>query len=106
LAQFTLLADVLVVAAGYPNLILPQMVRTGPVVIDVGINRLKDGKLVGDVDFAGVAAKASYITPVPGGVGPMTVSMLLTNTVTSCERWLRHLSIPVVKEFTAAPAIG
>ena len=98
LAQFTLLADVLVVAAGYPNLILPQMVRTGAVVIDVGINRLADGRLVGDVDFAGVAAKASYITPVPGGVGPMTVSMLLINTVTSCERWLRHLSIPVAKE--------
>jgi len=88
LAQFTLLADVLVVAAGYPNLILPQMVRTGAVVIDVGINRLPDGRLAGDVDFAGVAAKASYITPVPGGVGPMTVSMLLINTITSCERWL------------------
>jgi methylenetetrahydrofolate dehydrogenase (NADP+)/methenyltetrahydrofolate cyclohydrolase len=106
LAQFTLLADVLVVAAGYPNLILPQMVRTGAVVIDVGINRLADGRLVGDVDFAGVAAKASYITPVPGGVGPMTVSMLLINTVTSCERWLRHLSIPVAKERHASPAAG
>jgi methylenetetrahydrofolate dehydrogenase (NADP+)/methenyltetrahydrofolate cyclohydrolase len=106
LAQFTLLADVLVVAAGYPNLILPQMVRTGAVVIDVGINRLADGRLVGDVDFAGVAAKASYITPVPGGVGPMTVSMLLINTVTSCERWLRHLSIPVAKEGLASPAAG
>jgi len=98
LAQFTLLADVLVVAAGYPNLILPQMVRTGAVVIDVGINRLPDGKLVGDVDFAGVAAKASYITPVPGGVGPMTVSMLLINTITSCERWLQHLSIVDARE--------
>ena len=106
LAQFTLLADVLVVAAGYPNLILPQMVRTGAVVIDVGINRLADGRLVGDVDFAGVAAKASYITPVPGGVGPMTVSMLLINTVTSCERWLRHLSIPAAKERLASPAAG
>jgi methylenetetrahydrofolate dehydrogenase (NADP+)/methenyltetrahydrofolate cyclohydrolase len=106
LAQFTLLADVLVVAAGYPNLILPQMVRTGAVVIDVGINRLPDGRLVGDVDFAGVAAKASYITPVPGGVGPMTVSMLLINTVTSCERWLRHLSIPVAKERLASQAAG
>jgi methylenetetrahydrofolate dehydrogenase (NADP+) / methenyltetrahydrofolate cyclohydrolase len=104
LAQFTLLADVLVVAAGYPNLILPQMVRTGAVVIDVGINRLADGRLVGDVDFVGVAAKASYITPVPGGVGPMTVSMLLINTVTSCERWLRHLSIPVAKERLASQA--
>src|SRR6478672_2254497 len=89
LAQFTILADVLVVAAGKPNLISAQMVRTGAVVIDVGINRMLNGRLVGDVDFAGVAAKASYITPVPGGVGPMTVSMLLINTVTSCERWLR-----------------
>ena len=106
LAQFTLLADVLVVAAGYPNLILPQMVRTGAVVIDVGINRLVDGRLVGDVDFAGVAPKASYITPVPGGVGPMTVSMLLINTITSCERWLRHMSIPVAKERLASRAAG
>jgi methylenetetrahydrofolate dehydrogenase (NADP+)/methenyltetrahydrofolate cyclohydrolase len=65
------------------------MVRTGAVVIDVGINRLKDGRLVGDVDFDGVAEKASYITPVPGGVGPMTVSMLLVNTIASCERWLQ-----------------
>jgi methylenetetrahydrofolate dehydrogenase (NADP+) / methenyltetrahydrofolate cyclohydrolase len=104
LAQFTLLADVLVVAAGYPNLILPQMVRTGAVVIDVGINRLADGRLVGDVDFAGVAAKASYITPVPGGVGPMTVSMLLINTVTSCERWLRHLSISAAEERVVSQA--
>jgi methylenetetrahydrofolate dehydrogenase (NADP+)/methenyltetrahydrofolate cyclohydrolase len=86
LAQFTILADILVVAAGKPNLILPQMVRTGAVVIDVGINRLPNGRLVGDVDYEGVAAKASYITPVPGGVGPMTVSMLLVNTISSCER--------------------
>lgn len=87
-------------------LFLPQMVRTGAVVIDVGINRLKDGRLVGDVDFEGVAAKASHITPVPGGVGPMTVSMLLINTVTSCERRLRHMSIPVIKEFAPARAVG
>ncbi len=93
LAQFTILADILVVAAGQPNLILPQMVRTGTVVIDVGINRLPDGKLVGDVDFEGVAAKASHITPVPGGVGPMTVSMLLVNTIGSCERWQRQETI-------------
>jgi methylenetetrahydrofolate dehydrogenase (NADP+)/methenyltetrahydrofolate cyclohydrolase len=86
LAQFTILADILVVAAGQPNLILPQMVRTGAVVIDVGINRLPDGRLVGDVDFAGVREKASYLTPVPGGVGPMTVTMLLVNTVSSAER--------------------
>ena len=93
LAQFTLLADILIVAAGRPNLIIPQMVRTGAVVIDVGINRLKDGKLVGDVDFEGVAAKASYITPVPGGVGPMTVSMLLVNTIESYTRWKHQTSM-------------
>jgi len=86
LAQFTLLADILVVAAGQPNLILPQMVRTGSVVIDVGINRLPDGRLVGDVEFEGVRRKASHITPVPGGVGPMTVTMLLVNTISSAER--------------------
>jgi methylenetetrahydrofolate dehydrogenase (NADP+)/methenyltetrahydrofolate cyclohydrolase len=90
LAQFTILADVLVVAAGQPKLILPQMVRTGAVVIDVGINRLANGKLVGDVDFEGVREKASYITPVPGGVGPMTVTMLMFNTITSAERSLRR----------------
>jgi len=88
LAQFTILADILVVAAGVPGLIIPQMVRTGAVVIDVGINRLPDGTITGDVDFEGVRQKASYITPVPGGVGPMTVAMLLHNTVLSAERAL------------------
>jgi methylenetetrahydrofolate dehydrogenase (NADP+) / methenyltetrahydrofolate cyclohydrolase len=86
LAQYTILADILVVAAGFPKLIVPQMVRTGAVVIDVGINRLPDGRLVGDVDFDGVKEKASFITPVPGGVGPMTVTMLLENTVGAAER--------------------
>ena len=86
LAQFTILADILVVAAGKQNLILPQMVRTGAVVIDVGINRLPSGRLVGDTDFEGLRKKVSYITPVPGGVGPMTVTMLLANTVASAER--------------------
>jgi methylenetetrahydrofolate dehydrogenase (NADP+) / methenyltetrahydrofolate cyclohydrolase len=86
LAQFTILADILVVAAGHPNLIVPQMVKTGAVVIDVGINRLPNGKIVGDVDFDGVSQKASYITPVPGGVGPMTVTMLLANTITAAQR--------------------
>jgi methylenetetrahydrofolate dehydrogenase (NADP+)/methenyltetrahydrofolate cyclohydrolase len=86
LAQYTILADILIVAAGVPNLILPQMVRTGAVVIDVGINRLPDGRLVGDVDFEGVRRKASCITPVPGGVGPMTVTMLLENTISAAER--------------------
>jgi methylenetetrahydrofolate dehydrogenase (NADP+)/methenyltetrahydrofolate cyclohydrolase len=93
LAQFTILADILIVAAGRPRLILPEMVRTGAVVIDVGINRLADGTLVGDVDFEGVAAKASYITPVPGGVGPMTVSMLLYNTIGSCERGQHQVKV-------------
>jgi methylenetetrahydrofolate dehydrogenase (NADP+)/methenyltetrahydrofolate cyclohydrolase len=86
LGQFTLLADILVVAAGVPNLIVPQMVRTGAVVIDVGFNRLPDGRIVGDVDYEGVKEKASYITPVPGGVGQMTVTMLLHNTLLSAER--------------------
>jgi len=85
LAQFTILADILVVAAGVPGLILPQMVKTGAVVIDVGINRLPDGRITGDVDPR-VAEKASAITPVPGGVGPMTVTMLLENTMRSAER--------------------
>jgi methylenetetrahydrofolate dehydrogenase (NADP+)/methenyltetrahydrofolate cyclohydrolase len=86
LAMFTLMADILVVAAGVPNLIVPQMVRTGAVVIDVGINRLPDGSIVGDVDFEAVRQKASLISPVPGGVGPMTVTMLLFNTLRSAER--------------------
>ena len=86
LGQYTLLADILVVAAGVPNLIVPQMVRTGAVVIDVGFNRLPDGRIVGDVDFDRVKEKASYITPVPGGVGQMTVTMLLHNTILSAER--------------------
>jgi methylenetetrahydrofolate dehydrogenase (NADP+)/methenyltetrahydrofolate cyclohydrolase len=86
LAQFTILADILIVAAGMPNLILPQMVKTGAVVIDVGINRLPDGRITGDVDFEGVRRKASYITPVPGGVGPMTITMLLENTIAAAER--------------------
>jgi methylenetetrahydrofolate dehydrogenase (NADP+)/methenyltetrahydrofolate cyclohydrolase len=81
-----MLADILVVAAGVPGLIIPQMVRTGAVVIDVGINRLPDGRIVGDVDFEGVRRKASFISPVPGGVGPMTRAMLLHNTLLSAER--------------------
>jgi methylenetetrahydrofolate dehydrogenase (NADP+)/methenyltetrahydrofolate cyclohydrolase len=85
LAQFTILADILIVAAGKPNLITAPMVKTGAVVIDVGINRLADGRLVGDVDFEAVREKASRITPVPGGVGPMTVTMLLVNTIQSAE---------------------
>lgn len=86
LAQFTILADILIVAAGVPNLIVKQMVKQGAVVVDVGINRLPSGKIVGDVDFGNVKEKASYITPVPGGVGPMTVTMLIVNTIQSAER--------------------
>jgi methylenetetrahydrofolate dehydrogenase (NADP+)/methenyltetrahydrofolate cyclohydrolase len=94
IAQFTILADILVVAAGVPNLITAPMVKTGAVVIDVGINRLPDGKLVGDVDFNAVRKKASFITPVPGGVGPMTVTMLLVNTIQSAERIMAKRNAP------------
>lgn len=75
-------ADILIAAVGKPKLITADMVKPGAVVIDVGINRTEDGKLVGDVDFDAVEPIASYITPVPGGVGPMTVAMLLKNVVT------------------------
>lgn len=74
-------ADVLISAIGKPNFVTENMVKDGAVVIDVGINRLDTGKIVGDVDFENVSKKASYITPVPGGVGPMTVAMLLNNVV-------------------------
>ncbi len=86
LAAMTRQADILVAAVGRSRLITAPMVRQGAVVIDVGINRLADGKLVGDVDFAGVSEVAARITPVPGGVGPMTIAMLLGNTVKSAER--------------------
>jgi methylenetetrahydrofolate dehydrogenase (NADP+)/methenyltetrahydrofolate cyclohydrolase len=95
LAQSNILADILVVAAGKPNLITAPMVRRGAVVIDVGINRLPDGRLVGDVDFESVKEKASYITPVPGGVGPMTVTMLLCNTIQAAEQWAGKQGISV-----------
>lgn len=85
LGALTRLADILVAAAGVPRLIGPEMVSPGAAVIDVGINRLPDGRLGGDVDFEGVRAVAGAITPVPGGVGPMTVSMLLQNTLAAAE---------------------
>jgi methylenetetrahydrofolate dehydrogenase (NADP+)/methenyltetrahydrofolate cyclohydrolase len=78
-------ADILVAAVGKPRMITAQMVKPGATVIDVGINRLRDGSLAGDVDFDAVKAVASRITPVPGGVGPMTIAMLLGNTVKSAE---------------------
>ncbi len=86
LKQFTSLADILVVATGKPNLITADMVKPGSVVIDVGINHLDDGSLVGDVDFEGVKEVAGFITPVPGGVGPMTITMLVANTVIAAEQ--------------------
>ncbi|ATG73612.1 bifunctional methylenetetrahydrofolate dehydrogenase/methenyltetrahydrofolate cyclohydrolase [Zobellella denitrificans] len=80
-------ADLLVVAVGKPNFIPGDWIKPGAVVIDVGINRLDDGRLVGDVEYAVAAERASYITPVPGGVGPMTVAALIENTLIACERY-------------------
>ena len=79
-------ADVLVVAAGRAGLVTAAMVKPGAVVVDVGINRAADGRLVGDVDFEGVRAVAAAITPVPGGVGPMTIALLIANTLRAAER--------------------
>ena len=86
LAEVTKRADILVVAIGKPEFLSADMVKDGAVVIDVGINRTAEGKLVGDVAFAEVSKKASFITPVPGGVGPMTITMLLKNTLTAAEK--------------------
>lgn len=86
LADITRQADILVAAVGRPRFITADMVKDGAVVIDVGINRLPDGKLCGDVDFAAVEEKAAAITPVPGGVGPMTITMLLQNTLRAAEK--------------------
>ncbi len=86
LKSVTRRADILVVAIGKPNFVTADMVKPGAVVIDVGINRLDNGKLTGDVDFNSVSEIASLITPVPGGVGPMTITMLLRNTLTSAKR--------------------
>ena len=88
LAAHTRRADVLVVAVGRPNMITGDMIKPGAVVIDVGINRLDNGKLAGDVDYESAQAVASAITPVPGGVGPMTIAMLLVNTTEAAERCL------------------
>lgn len=78
-------ADILVAAVGRPNFVTADMVKDGAVVLDVGINRLDNGKLCGDVDFEAVEKKASYITPVPGGVGPMTIAMLMKNTLSAAK---------------------
>ena len=86
LKAITQQADVIVAAVGKRNVLTADMVKPGAVVIDVGMNRNDEGKLCGDVDFEGVRKVASYITPVPGGVGPMTITMLLVNTLESAER--------------------
>lgn len=83
-------ADLLVVAVGKPNFIPGAWIKPGAVVIDVGINRMDDGRLIGDVEFDGAVERAAYITPVPGGVGPMTVASLLENTLLACERYHDH----------------
>ena len=86
LSEITSNADILVAAVGRANFVTPDMVKEGAVVIDVGMNRPADGKLCGDVDFEAVKDKCSYITPVPGGVGPMTIAMLMANTVTAAKK--------------------
>lgn len=86
IGQHTRQADVVVAAVGKRNVLTADMVKPGALVIDVGMNRNPEGKLCGDVDFAGVAQVAGFITPVPGGVGPMTITMLLVNTLEAAER--------------------
>jgi methylenetetrahydrofolate dehydrogenase (NADP+)/methenyltetrahydrofolate cyclohydrolase len=86
LKAMTLQADVIVAAVGKRNVLTADMVKPGAVVLDVGMNRNDEGKLCGDVDFAGVKEVAGYITPVPGGVGPMTITMLMVNTLESAEK--------------------
>ncbi|CAA6804795.1 MAG: Methylenetetrahydrofolate dehydrogenase (NADP+) (EC / Methenyltetrahydrofolate cyclohydrolase (EC [uncultured Sulfurovum sp.] len=90
LKAHTLKADIVIVGVGVPKLITEDMIREGAIVIDIGINRLDDGRLVGDVDFDAVASKCSYITPVPGGVGPMTIAMLLQNTLISAKAFAKE----------------
>ncbi len=87
LEQFVRQAEILVVAVGKPHFIPGEWIKKGAVVIDVGINRMDDGKLVGDVEYQVAKEKASYITPVPGGVGPMTVATLIENTMLACEQF-------------------
>ena len=88
--EITREADILVAALGKPKFVKENMVKAGAVVIDVGINRNEEGKLVGDVDFENVSKKASYITPVPGGVGPMTIAMLMSNVVKAARKALKE----------------
>ena len=89
LASHTKKADIVIVGVGVPNLIKEDMVKDGAIVIDIGINRLESGKLVGDADFEALSKKCSFITPVPGGVGPMTIAMLLKNTLKAAKRRIK-----------------
>ncbi|TQR32958.1 bifunctional methylenetetrahydrofolate dehydrogenase/methenyltetrahydrofolate cyclohydrolase FolD [Campylobacter sp. MIT 99-7217] len=89
LSLYTKNADLIIVAAGCVNLLKEDMVKEGVIVVDVGINRLDNGKITGDVDFENVSKKASFISPVPGGVGPMTIAMLLSNTIKSARNRLK-----------------
>lgn len=95
LGEHTRRADILVVAVGKPGTVTAEMVKPGATVIDVGINRMPDGKITGDVDFESVKEKAANITPVPGGVGPMTITMLLGNTVEAAERAYKRKTAPI-----------
>jgi methylenetetrahydrofolate dehydrogenase (NADP+)/methenyltetrahydrofolate cyclohydrolase len=106
IAHFTQQADIVVAAVGIPRFVQAEWVRPGAVVIDVGINRV-DGTLVGDVDYAPVAQIASAITPVPGGVGPMTIAMLLGNTLLAAEHLARSARTPHVADArdTATPSV-
>lgn len=86
LEEITRRADILIVAMGKPEYIKKEMIKQDAVVVDVGINRLENGKLVGDVDFDDVFQKASYLSPVPGGVGPMTIAMLMHNVILAVNK--------------------
>ncbi|MWN05756.1 bifunctional methylenetetrahydrofolate dehydrogenase/methenyltetrahydrofolate cyclohydrolase FolD [Gilliamella sp. Pas-s95] len=87
LAKHVSNADIVVAGVGIPNYVKGEWIKPGAIVIDVGINRLPDGKLAGDVDFENAVKRAGWITPVPGGVGPMTVAMLMSNTLEACEKF-------------------
>lgn len=93
LSEYTKKADVIIAAIGKAKFLTENMVKDGVVIIDVGINRQDDGKLVGDVDFENVSKKASYITPVPGGVGPMTIAMLMNNVIKAAKEQQKSISM-------------
>lgn len=96
LKEITKQADILVVAVGKPNFVTPDMIKEGVVIIDVGINRLDNGKIVGDADFEACEEKASAITPVPGGVGPMTIAMLMKNCIKSASYYAKFNTPPPI----------